>query len=281
MPFAICLLTFAFLLTAFPFEMTSLAPRVSTAEPAISPADVVSIFGVPFSFLSYDAAVQRIREMLSSGGAHQVVIANAHTLNLAYEDSAYRRTLQQAALVLRDGLGVELAALLAGTRPAHNFVGTDFVPQLLASLADLRPGVFLYGAAEGVASAAAAVLRNRCPGIRIVGVEHGYIDSASVIERVRAARPGVLLVALGNPLQERWIATNLIALQVPVAIGVGALFDYLAGSVRRAPRWVRQLRGEWLFRLFVEPRRLWRRYLAGNPQFVWRVLTATGGKSRS
>jgi N-acetylglucosaminyldiphosphoundecaprenol N-acetyl-beta-D-mannosaminyltransferase len=256
--------------------MTSLAPRVSTAEPAIPAADVVSIIGVPLSPLSYDAAVQRIREMLSSGRAHQVVIANAHTLNLAYEDPAYRRTLQQAALVLRDGLGVELAALLAGTRAAHNFVGTDFVPQLLASLADLQPGVFLYGAAEGVASAAAAVLRNRCPGIRIVGVEHGYIDSASVIERVRATRPDVLLVALGNPLQERWIATHIEWLNARVAIGVGALFDYLAHGVPRAPEWVRQLRCEWLFRLCVQPGRLWRRYLVGNPLFLWRLATNFG-----
>jgi len=256
--------------------MSSCTPRLSTVEPAISPADVVSIFGVPFSFLSYDAAVQRIREMVSTGGAHQVVIANAHTLNLAYENPAYRRTLQQAALVLRDGLGVELAALLAGTRAAHNFVGTDFVPQLLASLAGLQPGVFLYGAAEGVASAAADVLRNRCPEIRIVGVEHGYIDSASVIERIGAARPDVLLVALGNPLQERWIATHLERLNAHVAIGVGALFDYLAHGVPRAPGRVRKLRCEWLFRLCVEPGRLWRRYLVGNPLFLWRLATNFG-----
>jgi N-acetylglucosaminyldiphosphoundecaprenol N-acetyl-beta-D-mannosaminyltransferase len=241
---------------------------------------LVPILGIPFSVLSYDAAVQRIRDMIRSDEGHHVVLANAHTLNAAYEDGAYRRTLQQASLVLRDGLGVELAALLAGVRLAHNFIGTDFVPQLLRSLADLRPGVFLYGAALGVAAEAAAVLRQRCPGVRIVGVEHGYVESASVIERIRAARPDILLVALGNPLQEQWIAAHLSELNARVAIGVGALFDYLAGRVPRAPQWVRQLRAEWLFRLAVEPRRLWRRYLVGNVQFLWRVLSQTPAHDR-
>jgi exopolysaccharide biosynthesis WecB/TagA/CpsF family protein len=105
-------------------------------------------------------------------------------------------------------------------------------------------------------------------------VVDGYVDPYTVAERVRAARPDVLLVALGNPLQECWIDANLAQLDARVAIGVGALFDYLAGRVVRAPRWVRALRGEWLFRLLVEPRRLWRRYVLGNPQFLWRVLRA-------
>jgi exopolysaccharide biosynthesis WecB/TagA/CpsF family protein len=86
----------------------------------------------------------------------------------------------------------------------------------------------------------------------------------------------VLLVALGNPLQEQWIDEHLIQLGVPVSIGVGALFDYLAGRVPRAPRWMLRMRAEWLFRLLVEPRRLWRRYVMGNPGFVWRVLRSRG-----
>jgi exopolysaccharide biosynthesis WecB/TagA/CpsF family protein len=110
--------------------------------------------------------------------------------------------------------------------------------------------------------------------VRIVGTEHGYGGADDVVARVREARPDLLLVALGNPRQEQWIAANLDRLNARVAIGVGALFDYLSGNVVRAPRWMLgSMRSEWIFRLLVEPRRLWRRYLLGNPKFLWRLVT--------
>lgn len=242
-------------------------------------ADVVHVLGVPFSTVSFEGAVASIREMVSGGGAHQVVIANAHTLNLACRDPKYHRILRDASLVLRDGVGVELAALLQRRRLPYNFVGTDFIPRLLEDLSDLRPSVFLYGAAPGVADAAGHVLTSRCPGIRVVGSEHGFGDGDAAARRVAASGADVTLVALGNPLQEEWIAAHLPRLRTRVAIGVGALFDYLAGRVPRAPRWVLALRAEWVFRLVIEPRRLWRRYLVGNFEFLWRVAAelATGG----
>jgi exopolysaccharide biosynthesis WecB/TagA/CpsF family protein len=232
----------------------------------------VRVLGVPFWNVSFADAVRAIRGMLEDERAHQVVLANAHALNLACERPAYRRILAGASLVLRDGVGVELAALLHGHRLVHNFVGTDFIPDLLGALADVTPRVFLYGAASGVAAEAARVLERRHPAIRVVGTAAGYGDEAEVLARVRDAAPNVVLVALGNPRQEQWIAAHLDELPPGVAIGVGALFDYLAGRVPRAPRWVLALRGEWLFRLAVEPRRLWRRYVVGNPKFLWRVV---------
>jgi exopolysaccharide biosynthesis WecB/TagA/CpsF family protein len=242
--------------------------------------DFVRVLGVPFHALSYEAAARRIRGMIEDGGPHHVVLANAYTLNLAYQDPGYRRILEEASLVLRDGVGVEIAAALAGASLRHNFVGTDFVPWLLASVADLRPGVFLYGAAPGVAAEAADALQARIPDLRIVGAEHGYGSRAAALQRVRTSSPHVLLVALGNPLQERWIRENLCQLNVCVAIGVGALFDYLAGRLARAPRWVRAARCEWVFRLFVEPRRLARRYLLGNPTFLWRAALSARRPAR-
>ena len=247
------------------------SPAAAKGDARAAARGGISILGVPFSALSFDETVERIRVMLHDGVPHQVVIANAHTLNLAHQDAAYRYILEHASLVLRDGIGVELASIMRGRRLRHNFVGTDFVPHLLDRLATPAVRVFLYGAAAGVADAAATVLRARHPGIRVVGVQDGYHPGSGTVAQIRAARPDVLLVALGNPLQERWIADHLDALGVPVAIGVGALFDYLAGRVPRAPGWMRRLRSEWLFRLLVEPRRLWRRYLIGNAQFLWRV----------
>jgi exopolysaccharide biosynthesis WecB/TagA/CpsF family protein len=230
------------------------------------------LLGVPFTLCGVADAVERIRDMIESGRSHQVVLANAHTLNLAADVPAYRRILTEADLVLRDGVGVELAARLAGIEAGHNFVGTDFVPELLGRLGPRDVRVFLFGAEPGVAERAAEVLRARDAHVNVVGTASGYGDGARVARQIRAARPDVLLVALGNPMQECWIDEHREELGVPVSIGVGALFDYLAGRVRRAPQWVLRLRAEWLFRLIVEPKRLWRRYVMGTPRFVWRVL---------
>lgn len=249
---------------------------VPSPDPLQLPQPVM-VLGIPFAPIGFAAAATQIEAMITSGRPHQIVLANAHSLNLAGRDPAYHALLRNASLVLRDGIGIELAALLSGRPLRHNFVGTDFVPELLAALAPRRPGVFLYGAAPGVAENAAMVLRGRASGIRILGAEHGYGDPRVVVERVAAARPDILLVALGNPLQEQWIASNLSLLETRVALGVGALFDYLSGRVPRAPRLVIALRSEWIFRLLVEPRRLWRRYLVGNGEFLWRVIRARRG----
>ena len=248
------------------------APAASDGElRSARQTGVVRILGVPFRDFSHDEALAHVRTLLCDGASHHIVLANAHTLNAAASDPAYRAILEHASLVLRDGVGVELASLVAGRRLATNFVGTDFVPAILGAVEDLEPRVALFGAAPGVAEAAAARFRARFPRLRMVGVEHGYADGDRAAERLRSAAPALLLVALGNPLQERWIARHLPLFGPCVSIGVGALFDYVAGRTPRAPRWVRDLRGEWIFRLVVEPRRLARRYLIGNPLFLFRV----------
>ena len=232
------------------------------------------VLGVPFTVCSLSEAVGRIRGLIATGRPHQVVLANAHTLNLACDDPAYRGLLRDADLVLRDGAGIELAARLARSHAGHNFVGTDFVPGLLGALGPAEVRVFLFGGHPGVTEQAARELARRGRHVRIVGAVPGYGAFERVVQQVRAARPHILLVALGNPLQEQWIDEHLAQLGVPVSIGVGGLFDYLAGRVPRAPRWMLRLRVEWLFRLVVEPRRLWRRYVMGNPRFVWRLIAS-------
>ncbi len=231
----------------------------------------VDVLGVPFAALSCDEAIASIREMVRGTGAHRVVLANAHTLNLAARDPAYHEALRTASLVLRDGVGVEIASRLRGRRLEYNFVGTDFVPLLLARIADPQLRVFLFGAAPGVAATAGEAVRRLSPAITIVGTADGYGDFEEVARRVQSSGTDVLLVALGNPLQEQWIATHVAELNVRLAVGVGALLDFLAGRVPRAPHWVRALRCEWVYRFCLEPGRLWRRYLMGNAEFVWRV----------
>jgi len=242
----------------------------------IDKINLVNISGISFNDLSYEEATRNIHEMIVNEGAHQVVLANAHTLNLACSNLEYQKYLQQATMVLRDGTGVKLASILAGQPLRCNFVGTDFVPRLLGDLCQDEIAVFLFGSKPGVAQAAAMTLQRHYPHITIVGCEHGYVPreewDSHIVSRINRTQPHILLVALGNPLQEEWIAKNLCRLNVKVAIGVGALFDYLAGEVPRAPRWMRTIGFEWLYRLLVEPRRLWRRYLIGNCQFLYRTI---------
>ncbi len=232
---------------------------------------IVDVLGVPLAELSPSAAIAWAEAVVRGTSSHHLVLANAHTLNLAAGDPAYREILRGASLVLRDGVGVEIATLMLGHRLEFSFAGTDFVPSLLARIAKPRLRVFLFGGEPGVAAAAAVSLRRLSPAIDVVATEDGFGDSDAVVRRVQSSGADVLLVALGNPLQEQWIAAHLPDLNVHLAIGVGALLDFLSHRAKRAPRWIRRLRCEWLYRLSREPRRLWRRYLLGGPQFLWRV----------
>jgi N-acetylglucosaminyldiphosphoundecaprenol N-acetyl-beta-D-mannosaminyltransferase len=138
---------------------------------------------------------------------------------------------------------------------------------------------FLLGAKPGVAERAAAAIQKNAPGLRISGVYHGYFDKSAsspenkmVLDRINSNSTHILLVGFGMPLQEKWLQENWEALQINVALPVGAMFDFLAGETPRGPRWLTDHGFEWLTRLIIEPRRLWRRYLIGIPLFFWRVL---------
>lgn len=235
----------------------------------------VRILGVGLDRLSAQEAVQRIERLIQDGGGHRVFFANAHTLCLAWEDPAYRAILNSASVVLNDGTGVSWAAGRQGVRFQENLVGTDFIPYLCSSVQDRGYRFFLLGSRPGVAQAAALALQKRCPRLNIAGTCHGYFpaeENEAVVTRIREARTDVLLVGMGNPLQERWLHEHLASTEAAVGIGVGALFDYLSGRLKRAPRWMLDWGLEWVWRLAVEPRRLWRRYLIGNWKFIWYVL---------
>ena len=234
------------------------------------------IFGVRVAAATAEDAVRAIDQRLSAGLSVKLAFLNAHTSNLAVRDDAFRQILREF-LVLNDGLGLAIAARLVARRPfPQNLNGTDFVPFLLAS-SEHRFRLFLLGARPGIAQAASRRLMELAPRHEIAGVRHGYFrpeDAEAVASEVRASGADALLVALGNPAQERFIAAEADAAGVRLAIGVGALFDFLAGAVPRAPRALRRAGLEWAFRLAIEPRRMWRRYLLGNPRFIARVVAA-------
>jgi exopolysaccharide biosynthesis WecB/TagA/CpsF family protein len=238
----------------------------------------VDILGVGIASAPAAEVLAQIERHVPSGGAQFIAFANANTLNLASQSAYYRAVLNRADLILNDGVGVALAARMKNRRFPENLNGTDFTPRLLALAAARGWNVYLLGGNEGTAAEAAAKLIQRIPGLRVVGTHHGYLTSEStsqVVARIRAARADVVVVAMGNPAQEYWLAANLDATGARIGIGVGAFLDFAAGRVARAPGWLRRARLEWAWRLVIEPRRLWRRYLVGNPLFLYRAMRYT------
>jgi exopolysaccharide biosynthesis WecB/TagA/CpsF family protein len=204
---------------------------------------------------------------------------NAHSLNLAYRDQAYRAALSRADLVLNDGIGLDLAAKMQGRRFPENLNGSDFTMRVLSLAAEKRWRVYLYGGRPGVAAMARDRLCERIEGLEIVGVCDGYSASAEEVTRgIRAVWADVVIVALGQPQQELWLDEHLAATACHLGVGVGAFLDFACGRVVRAPQWMNHVGLEWVFRLVQEPGRLWRRYILGNPLFLWRAwrLRAAG-----
>jgi N-acetylglucosaminyldiphosphoundecaprenol N-acetyl-beta-D-mannosaminyltransferase len=239
-----------------------------------------SVFGVTILNVTKARGIELLENVVRQGGsnARSVFFVNAHTLNMAYSDPAYRDVLNEGDFVFPDGTGVRWAARLQGIRLVDNLPGTDFVPALFSTTSGRGHSYFLLGGDEITVAKAAEYARQEFPGWRLAGIYHGFLTdqhiNAAAIEQINAAQPSVLLVGMGNPLQERWIAANRPLLAVPVCLGIGGLFDFWAGNYSRAPRWLRRLGHEWLWRLYQQPLDKAQRYLIGNPLFLWRILCA-------
>lgn len=233
----------------------------------------VEILGVRVARLDPAAALAEVARLYEEEAPSIVAYVNAHTLNLAAGDLSFREVLGRAALVLNDGAGIAIAGRIQGRPFPANLNGSDFNPLIARLAADRGWPLFLLGARPGVAEAAARRLGEQSPGVQVAGVHHGYFDdSDEVVRSIRESGARVLMVAMGNPRQELWLGRHLGATGCRFGVGVGAFFDFTAGTVRRAPRWLNRVGLEWLFRLVQEPGRMWRRYVIGNPLFVWRVL---------
>ena len=234
-----------------------------------------TILGVSFEPMRRADAVQKIDGELERGRSMRVAFANAHTLTLATRDADFRRVLNRF-LVLNDGVGVDIASRLKfGKAFPENLNGTDFVPYYL-SRTQHRLRIFLVGARPEVVSEAARRFAVTWPQHQVIGTCGGYFRDESQVDDlcriISDVKADLLLVGLGNPLQELWIANRGATTGARLQMGVGALFDFTSGSVPRAPPWVRRLRCEWMYRLVREPRRLFSRYIMGGVVFARHVL---------
>jgi len=218
-----------------------------------------------------DASSDQTINQLLAPGRRRVFFMNAHSCNTRRRNADYAQAVARADVLLPDGIGVELAAKMTGQKLTANLNGTDLVPALLAKAARMGKSVYLFGGTPGTADAAAATLVHIIPGLRIAGASNGYDNAAdpeAVIADINDSGADIVLVALGVPIQELWLDKHAHRLDAPLTLAVGALFDFLAGKVVRAPHFVRRAKLEWVWRLAQEPRRLAKRYLAGNIAFL-------------
>lgn len=247
-------------------------PMIAT-KPASEHA-TTRLLDVEIANLSKEAALAQLYAALEQPSCLKIAFCNAHMANIAATNPALRDALADF-LVLADGIGVDIGRrILDGAPFKANLNGTDFTPAIFDhAAASLR--VALLGAEPGIAERAAEKWSAAFPRHHFSVLRDGFFNTdeePGLLARLAAEKPDILLVAMGNPRQEIWIAEKIGDAHARVAIGVGALFDFTAGKVVRAPETIRSLRLEWVFRLIQEPQRLWRRYVVGNPAFLARIV---------
>jgi N-acetylglucosaminyldiphosphoundecaprenol N-acetyl-beta-D-mannosaminyltransferase len=263
---------------------------MSTAQTFLIPErikpDRVRIGHSNVDVVTYEEALDRLAELAEApAGAAHIVTPNAQHVVLLERDRYLRKIYSEAALVVPDGISLVFAARLLGKPLKGRVTGVDLFQGLCGRAAERGLGVFLLGGRRGAAEEAAARLKSNYPRLNVVGTccppygFHLHEEGLGAVAReILAARPHILFVALGAPKQEYWIYEHGMNLEVPLSIGIGGSFEMVSGMTRRAPRWLQAAGLEWLFRLALEPRRLWRRYLIGNVQFLVILLKQAYGR---
>jgi N-acetylglucosaminyldiphosphoundecaprenol N-acetyl-beta-D-mannosaminyltransferase len=237
----------------------------------------IAILGVAIDNLTMEDVLGAVEENIAEGGFHQIATANVDFLVKSVRDEELRETLGRCDIVLADGMPLVWASRFLGTKLRERVAGADLVPQLASLSARRGYRIFLLGAEEESSAGTEAWMKKTFPDVSIVGrfcpdfQPLEQMDHEDILQRIEAARPDILLVAFGNPKQEKWLTMHRHRLKVPVCIGVGGSFDFLSGKVRRAPVWMQHSGMEWLFRTIQEPSRLAKRY-ASNAAGLLRYL---------
>lgn len=250
-------------------------PRSTPAPRALYPALRSTLFSLDLVRATLVDSAKSIVDLAVSQDKATIQFINAHCVNLAIRDASYREALGKADLLLPDGSGIAIAARLAGVPMGENLNGTDLFPLMCEQAAQRGQSIFLLGGKPDIAARAANTMRSRYPSLQIAGTRHGFWHSDEedrLIDEINGTGAAILLVGLGVPVQEKWIARVRDRLTARIVIGVGGLFDYYSGAIPRAPLLIRTCGCEWIWRLIQEPKRLFGRYILGNPKFLWAAL---------
>ncbi len=256
--------------------------EMAESEPLHARADlpVRDILGIRVSVATTPQAVDCLDDRLQQHTPTCVGFFNANTSNQAASQPRLAELLQ-GWLVFCDGIGADIASrVLYGAAFPENLNGTDFTPHFLRHTRH-KLRVFVLGGHPDVTQRATDELKRQAPQHQYVGSQHGYFrpeDVPAIVGSIRNLKTDLLLVAFGTPLQEFWLADHFAATQCRLGFAVGGLLDFVSGNKPRAPLWVRRVRMEWIYRLILEPRRMWRRYILGNARFLARVAYAAIAK---
>jgi N-acetylglucosaminyldiphosphoundecaprenol N-acetyl-beta-D-mannosaminyltransferase len=256
-------------------EPVSSAPPHRPGELPIALPDPIDVMGLPIRPLWTDQLVELLIARAKAGIRTRAAYANAHTVNLAWSDPAFFKTLQEMDVLYADGMSVLLAGRLIGRELPERMTAADYSDWFASRCADEGVSLFLLGGEPGVAEKAAQELCETFETLRLAGAHHGFFsddDSQAVVAAINHSRAQVLLVGMSSPRQEAWVAKYAHRIDAPVIWCVGALFDYYAGGEPRGPDWLCRNGGEWLYRLSADPANKWRRYLIGNPLFAMRAI---------
>ncbi len=231
----------------------------------------VKFFNLHINVLDTPEFFSELQYYLSQGRRVSINFLNAHCFNIAQKSDEYKEALEDSTFLLNDGIGVNIAGKLVGVHFKENLNGTDLIPQMLEYFAKSKLSVFCFGASEEVIKMAVQNIEADYPGLSIAGFCDGYEDDADlVIDKINESQADAVILGMGVPRQELWVAHNGDRLtSVRIFVSGGAMFDFISGNVLRAPRFVRRIKLEWLFRLVQEPIRLFSRYVLGPFVFLY------------
>jgi len=237
----------------------------------------IELLGVRIDQITKNQVIRLIGQAISNQQKTKVYYANIHAINLANIDPLFKKNLNQGDVVFCDGFGAKLGAWILGHSLGDRMTPPDWIDSLCDHLAEAGYSIFLLGDEHFVAEKCASLLKQRHQKLIVAGTHHGFFlktgrENEKLIERINAVQPDLLIVGFGMPLQENWIEENASKLNAKVFFAVGALFRWYTGSDKRAPKFFTNNGFEWLFRLIVQPRKVWRRYIIGNPIFFLRIL---------
>ncbi len=236
--------------------------------------DKFQMLGTSVDNLTLDGAIELVVNSATSKSKTRLAFVNADCLNIAVKNDEYRDALNNMSRIFADGIGMQIGAQMLGVDLKENVNGTDMLPKICKASIENNLSLYLLGGKPGVADEAVANLSSEFPGLNVVGTRHGYFsqdEEVDVVDAINESEADILLVAFGAPLQELWIDRLSSNLNPSIQVGVGGLFDFYTDRISRSPKWVQDIGLEWIWRLKQEPLRLWKRYLVGNPLFLYRM----------
>jgi len=248
----------------------------------------VNICNINIDNLSMEETLEMIDSVIESRETRYIVTPNVDHIMTLQKDKEFRRIYEEAFLVLPDGMPLVWASKILGCPLKDKISGSDLFPLLCERAQKKNYKLFFLGGKPGVAARSAEILGKRYKGIQIAGVhsppygfENDQAENESIISRIKRAKPDILFVGLGAPKQEKWIYRHYKELDIPVNIGIGITFEFIAGTIKRAPLWMQKSGLEWLWRLTSEPGRLWKRYLIDDMRFFGLLLKQKIGQNKT